>query len=41
MEELILQFGYLTILLGSAIEGNAFVILGGFAAHRGYLDLVP
>ena len=41
MEELILQFGYLAILLGSVIEGNAFVILGGFAAHRGYLDLIP
>lgn len=33
------QHGYLALVLGSAIEGETFVILAGFAAHRGYLSL--
>jgi hypothetical protein len=39
MEELILQFGYLTILLGSAIEGNAFVILGEIELGNPFFNL--
>jgi len=39
MEHLIEQFGYLAILLGTFLEGETILILGGFAAHRGYLDL--
>lgn len=33
------QFGYLAILVGTFLEGETILILGGFAAHRGYLDL--
>lgn len=33
------QHGYLALLAGSAIEGETFVVLAGFAAHRGYLSL--
>ena len=36
---LIEQHGYLALFAGSAIEGETFVVLAGFAAHRGYLSL--
>jgi membrane protein DedA with SNARE-associated domain len=36
---LITLFGYPVILLGTLAEGEMVLILGGFAAHRGYLDL--
>jgi membrane protein DedA with SNARE-associated domain len=36
---LVEQHGYLALVVGSAIEGETFVVLGGFAAHRGYLSL--
>ncbi|MEJ2470214.1 MAG: DedA family protein [Desulfuromonadales bacterium] len=39
MEALIGQFGYLAILVGTFLEGETVLALGGFAAHRGYLDL--
>jgi membrane protein DedA with SNARE-associated domain len=40
VEELIQRFGYLAILVGTFLEGETVLLLGGFAAHRGYLDLV-
>jgi len=36
---LIEQHGYIALALGSAIEGETFVVFAGFAAHRGYLSL--
>jgi membrane protein DedA with SNARE-associated domain len=36
---LIEQHGYVALVVGSAIEGETFVVLAGFAAHRGYLSL--
>ena len=39
MEAFIEHFGYLAILIGTFLEGETILILGGFAAHRGYLDL--
>jgi membrane protein DedA with SNARE-associated domain len=36
---LITLFGYPMILAGTFIEGEMILILGGFAAHRGYLEL--
>jgi membrane protein DedA with SNARE-associated domain len=39
LEIWIQQYGYLAILIGTFFEGEAVVLLGGFAAHRGYLDL--
>ena len=39
MQELLQQYGYLAILLGTFLEGETVLILAGFAAHRGYLGL--
>ena len=36
---LIEDHGYLGLVLGSFIEGETFVVLAGFAAYRGYLNL--
>jgi membrane protein DedA with SNARE-associated domain len=39
MSELIEQYGYLAILVGTFLEGETILVLGGFAAHRGLLWL--
>ncbi len=39
LTELIKQYGYLAILIGTFLEGETILILGGFAAHMGYLEL--
>jgi len=39
LEHLIDQYGYLAVLAGTFFEGETILILGGFAAHRGYLAL--
>lgn len=39
MEHLIHQYGYLAILVGAFIEGEAILLLGGLAAYAGYLAL--
>lgn len=39
MESLIQHFGYLAILVGTFLEGETILVMGGFAAHRGYLKL--
>jgi membrane protein DedA with SNARE-associated domain len=39
LEELIQRFGYPAILVGTFLEGETVLLLGGFAAHRGYLHL--
>lgn len=36
---LISTYGYLVVLVGAFLEGETVVILAGFAAHRGHLDL--
>jgi membrane protein DedA with SNARE-associated domain len=36
---LIGQYGYIALLLGSLLEGETALILAGFAAHQGYLQL--
>jgi membrane protein DedA with SNARE-associated domain len=41
VEQLIEQYGYPMILIGTLFEGQPVMLFGGFAAHRGYLDLVP
>ncbi len=40
MDELIRQYGYLAILIGAVLEGETIVLLGGFAAHQGYLNVI-
>lgn len=39
LEELISTYGYTAIGIGTFLEGETILILGGFAAHRGYLEL--
>jgi membrane protein DedA with SNARE-associated domain len=39
LEELISTYGYVAVGIGTFLEGETILILGGFAAHRGYLEL--
>lgn len=39
LEQLLSTYGYLAIAIGTFLEGETILVLGGFAAHRGYLDL--
>ena len=39
LESLIAHYGYLAILIGTLLEGETILVLGGFAAHRGLLWL--
>lgn len=36
---LIAAYGYYAVFLGAFIEGETVLVLGGIAAHRGYLEL--
>jgi len=39
LESVIDTYGYLAILVGTFLEGETILILGGLAAYRGYLGL--
>lgn len=39
LSSLLQQYGYLAVFVGSLAEGESILLLGGFAAHRGYLEL--
>lgn len=39
IESLIQHYGYLALFVGTLFEGEAIVVLAGFAAHRGFLHL--
>jgi len=39
LQSVIDTYGYLAILVGTFLEGETILVLGGFAAHRGYLHL--
>ena len=39
LESLIENYGYLAVFVGAFLEGETVLILAGFAAHRGYLEL--
>jgi membrane protein DedA with SNARE-associated domain len=39
ISSLIQQYGYIVILAGSFLEGETVLVLGGLAAHLGYLEL--
>jgi membrane protein DedA with SNARE-associated domain len=41
LAELFSRYGYLMLLVGSLGEGMPIMLFGGFAAHRGWLTLVP
>ena len=37
--ELLSHYGYLAVFVGTFLEGETILIMAGFAAHRGYLNL--
>lgn len=37
--DLIAQYGYVALFVGTLLEGETWLILAGFAAHQGYLQL--
>jgi membrane protein DedA with SNARE-associated domain len=39
LEQLIANYGYVAVGIGTFLEGETILVLGGFAAHRGYLEL--
>ena len=39
LEAIISTYGYVAIAIGTFLEGETILILGGLAAHRGYLEL--
>ena len=39
LASLLRSYGYVAVLLGTALEGETILVLAGFAAHRGYLQL--
>ncbi len=39
MHELLRDYGYIGVFLGSLLEGEVILVLAGFAAHQGYLSL--
>jgi membrane protein DedA with SNARE-associated domain len=39
LQQLIEHYGYIAVLIGAVLEGETVLIIAGFAAHRGYLDL--
>ena len=41
LAELFSHYGYLMLLVGSLGEGMPIMLFGGFAAHRGWLALIP
>jgi membrane protein DedA with SNARE-associated domain len=38
-EQLIMEFGYLAVFIGTFLEGETILIVAGFAAYEGYLEL--
>ena len=39
MEHFLENYGYLAVLIGTFFEGEAILVLGGYLAHLGYLEL--
>jgi membrane protein DedA with SNARE-associated domain len=39
LQSLIEQYGYFAVFFGCFLEGETVLVLGGFAAHMGYLSL--
>ena len=38
LPQLVADYGYLAIFVGTLLEGEAILLLGAYAAHRGYLS---
>jgi membrane protein DedA with SNARE-associated domain len=41
VHQLLNHIGYPAVFLGTIVEGETFILLGGFLSHRGYLHLGP
>ena len=41
LEGLFAQYGYVVLIFGSFADGTPIMLFGGFAAHRGWLELIP
>lgn len=39
LQYLVEQYGYLALLIGTFFEGETILVIAGFLAHRGYLQL--
>lgn len=39
LEQIVLTYGYPALLIGTLLEGETVVVLAGFLAHGGYLNL--
>lgn len=39
LEELVSSYGYWAITIGTFLEGETILVIGGFSAHRGFLEL--
>jgi len=39
LESLVQTYGYVVVLVGTFLEGETVLVLGGFAAHLGYMKL--
>jgi membrane protein DedA with SNARE-associated domain len=39
LEKMVSNYGYIAIVIGTFLEGETILVLGGFLAHRGYLHL--
>lgn len=39
LADLLRHYGYFAVFFGTFVEGESMVTLGGYAAHRGYLEL--
>jgi len=39
LEQFVTNYGYISVLIGTFLEGETILIIAGFLAHRGYLDL--
>lgn len=39
LEELIIQYGYIALFVGTFLEGETILVVAGFLAHAGYLEL--
>lgn len=39
LSELLARYGYLAVVIGTFFEGETVLVMAGFAAHQGYLEL--
>jgi membrane protein DedA with SNARE-associated domain len=39
LPQVLAEYGYVAVLVGSLLEGETILVLAGFAAHQGYLSL--